>query len=99
MKLKRISDEKRRIWKILLQEVADVEFTRREQAMIVLIILLVIAVSSAVFWPKEDAVSVVTPPPPAAEQNNEPSKHKNIIVYVSGAVKHPGVVSMAPGEG
>lgn len=75
-----------------------VEFTRREQIMLALIAVVIIAASGVVFWPKEKSGSVATPPPPATEQNKEPVKHNNVVVYVTGAVKNPGVVSMAPGS-
>lgn len=75
------------------------EFTRREQIMITLLIVLIIAVSGVVFWSKEKPDAVVTPPPTVKpEQNKEPVKHQNIIVYVTGEVKHPGVVSMSHGS-
>lgn len=73
------------------------EFTRREQIMLVLLAVLILAIGGVVFWPKTAPDSVETPPPAAVEQNKEPVKHQNIVVYVSGAVKNPGVVSMAHG--
>jgi competence protein ComEA len=66
--------------------------------MLALLVMLIIAVSGVVLWPKEKPGAVVTPPPSAAEPNKEPEKHQNIIVYVSGEVKNPGVVSMAHGS-
>lgn len=74
------------------------EFTRREQIMIAIIVVGIIAMSGVVFWPKEKPGAVVTPPPAAVEQKKELPKPKNVVVYVSGAVKHPGVVSMAYGS-
>ena len=75
-----------------------VEFTRREQIMLVLIAAVIIAASGIVFWPREKSGPAVTSPPPAAEQHAEPVKHNNVVVYVTGAVRNPGVVSMAPGS-
>lgn len=74
------------------------EFTRREQMMIGFIVVLIITGSSIVFWRQAEPVPVVNNPPPVTEQSKEPVKHKNIIIYVSGEVKHPGVVSMVPGS-
>ncbi len=74
------------------------EFTRREQIMLVLIAVVIMAASGIVFWPREKSGPAVTPPPPVAEQSTEPVKHHNVVVYVTGAVRNPGVVSMAPGS-
>ena len=75
-----------------------VEFTRREQIMLILIAVVIIAASGVVFWPRETSGPAVTSPPPAAEHNTEPVKHNNVVVYVTGAVRNPGVISMTPGS-
>lgn len=73
------------------------EFTRREQIIFALFAVLIIVISGVVFWPKAKPETVVTPPP-ATEQQKEQVKPQNVVVYVSGAVQNPGVVSLAYGS-
>jgi competence protein ComEA len=70
------------------------DFTRREQIFLAAIMVIIIGTSGIVFWTKEKPAAVVTPPPYPAEQKKEPAKPKEVVVYVSGAVKQPGVIKL-----
>lgn len=72
------------------------DFTRREQIFLAVITVIIIGTSGIVFWTKEKSAAIVTPPPSPVEQHKEPVKPKEVVVYVSGAVKQPGVIKLPP---
>lgn len=72
------------------------EFTRREQIIILVIILIAVGGTGVIFWSKQkpsEARAV-----PVVEQKKEPALPKNIMVYMSGAVSQPGVVTVPAGS-
>jgi competence protein ComEA len=70
------------------------DFTRREQMFLAVIMVIIIGTSGIVFWKKEKPAAVITPPSSPVEQKKEPVKPKEVVVYVSGAVKQPGVIKL-----
>lgn len=71
------------------------EFTRREQIFLAVIVVILIGSSGILFW-KKDQPAAVTPLPPVlpAAATKENAKPKEVMVYISGAVRQPGVVKL-----
>jgi competence protein ComEA len=74
------------------------DFTRREQIFLAVIIVIIICTSGVVFWTKQKPAAIITPPPSPVDQKKELVKPKEVVVYVSGAVKQPGVVKLPSGS-